>query len=90
VAIAMLYYRHDPGIHKKRDFKFQKGETKMSEKSEKQTSELSMEDLEKVAGGGVNDPKTGVGVGLGGGKTGPPGTPVAPTPTPTNPTTPGT
>ena len=40
----------------------------MSEKDEKDTSELSMEELEKVAGGGANDPIGGVGIGLGNNK----------------------
>ena len=36
----------------------------MSEKNEKQTSELSMEELENVSGGGVNEGIHGVGIGL--------------------------
>ena len=59
----------------------------MSEKNEKQTSELSMEELDNVAGGGANDGIHGVGVGLGNIKDRPAVT-TAPTTTAT-PATPG-
>jgi len=58
----------------------------MSEKNGKHTSELSMEELDNVAGGGANDGINGVGIGLGNKKTNPSASLTSvPTPTPTNP-----